>query len=125
MLQIIYFVKLTLACLASLHAQDAPAAVHFYDEYVGHYIIVLVYGLIQVYWSFACDRRTGGGAGCVSLGLLGGYLSALLVLESQSVPILLPIDVLLFWRPPADRCVCREGNIELVICLRSCARRVF
>lgn len=110
-----------------------PPAVHYYDEYIGHYIIVLVYGLVQVYWSLSSKPRDGGGLGVVALGLFGGYFSALLVLESQSaqvrgpppaqkrpspaqynashpappnrrhLQVLLPIDVLLVLNPPKDR----------------------
>mmetsp|Transcript_10575 Transcript_10575/g.21429 ORF Transcript_10575/g.21429 Transcript_10575/m.21429 type:complete len:243 (+) Transcript_10575:166-894(+) len=80
-----------------------PPAVHYFDEYIGHYIIVLVYGLVQVYWSLSSKPRDGGGLGVVALGLFGGYFSALLVLESQSAQVLLPIDVLLVLNPPKDR----------------------
>ena len=92
--------------------------IYFYDEYVGHWIIVLAYAALQIMWivngwGVKEGRKGGGGGGVIKgnnferpgsnyecywlvyIGAVGGYLSSMLIIESQAVPIIIPLDILL------------------------------
>jgi hypothetical protein len=83
--------------------------VYFYDEYVGHWVIVAVYAGLQVWWIINTDggneggkkksRKTeneGGEAWLYFIGAFGGYFSSMLIIESQAVPLIIPLDLLIF-----------------------------
>jgi len=96
-----------------------PEVIHWFDEICGHYVIVGVYAVVQLYW--ICTGGEGKGMDSQAstpnsvsssesfespptfqpsdysyvrnLGILGGYLSALLIIESQGVEIMIPLDM--------------------------------
>ena len=80
--------------------------VYFYDEYVGHWIIVAVYAALQVWWVLNTDgggeggkkggKGGGGGIWLFFIGAFGGYFSSMLIIESQAVPLIIPLDLLIF-----------------------------
>ena len=87
--------------------------IYYYDEQLGHWVIVLFYGLLQIWWQsqLSSRRETAkekkskknlsraseavNGIYRLFISLIGGYMSALLVIESQGVKLMLPIDVIL------------------------------
>ena len=87
--------------------RSAQKWVYFYDEYVGHWVIVAVYAALQIWWILNTKGPKGkrgkgkGGGGMSSLwlttiGLTGGYFSSMLIIESQAVPLIIPFDLLIF-----------------------------
>ena len=79
------------------HGSKTPDIVHWYDEICGHYVIVIVYALVQLYWMLTGLREE-----VVKkydyvkiIAVFGGYMSSLLILESRGVEVMIPLDIII------------------------------